>query len=52
MSAALARLLRLINEGVEYPDAHCRVVDEFKVDGDALQDAYDEACAAYAARHP
>lgn len=38
---ALAYLNQLIEQGVEYPDAHYRAWSCFGVDSDALQDAYD-----------
>lgn len=41
MDAALNYLNRLIDQGVEYPEAHYRAFDLFGCDADALQAAYD-----------
>jgi hypothetical protein len=38
---ALVELNRLIDLGVEYPDAQWKVCERFGVDGDKLQVAYD-----------
>lgn len=42
---ALGDLLQRIARGQEYPDAHTAVAIKFKVDGDALRDAYDSYSA-------
>ena len=41
MSSALGELIRLIEEGMEYPEAHTRVCIKYKVDGDELSECYD-----------
>lgn len=41
---ALAKLIELVNSGVEYPDAEWRVSEAFEVDADLLRAAYDESC--------
>ncbi len=44
---ALLELLALIDDGVEYPDAHCHVVRLFGLtvrEGEILTDMYDEYC--------
>lgn len=42
---ALGDLLQRIARGQEYPDAHSAVAIKYRVDGDALRDAYDRHCA-------
>lgn len=42
MDAALNHLNWLIDQGVEYPDAHYRAVDFFGCDATALQAEYDQ----------
>lgn len=40
----LEELLVLVDHGIEYPEAHTRVVLRHHVDGDALTAAYDKHC--------
>ena len=42
MNAALNYLNRLIDQGVEYPEAHYRAVDLYGCDADALQVEYHQ----------
>ena len=41
LDAALSDLLREIATGAEYPDAHWRVANRWRVPGEALQEMYD-----------
>lgn len=44
LEAALAELLKALDSGAEYPDAHSRVSSKHKVPAELLQVAYDEYC--------
>lgn len=44
VTRALAKLIELIDFGVEYPDAEFRVAEAFEVDAELLRAAYDESC--------
>lgn len=46
MNTALNHLNDLINDGIEYPDAHYTTTTLFGCDSDALQAAYDQQFTA------
>ncbi len=52
MTRALARLYRELGDGREFPDACATACVICGVDSDDLRDAYDDAEAAFADRHP
>ena len=52
MTQALARLYRELRDGREFPDALAAACVICGVDSDDLRDAFDEAEAAFAERHP
>lgn len=41
VTRAVAKLIELVNFGVEYPDAEFRVAEAFEVDAELLRAAYD-----------
>jgi hypothetical protein len=49
---AVARLYRELRDGREFPDALAASCVICNVDSDDLRDAYDEAEAEFAERHP
>lgn len=43
LKKACSYLLGLIADGWEYPDAHAKAANKFKVNADHLADLYDQA---------